>query len=68
MSPPARERRDRDRESRFGGFTDIDGTVAFYTRVQAPLSRHAVIARDVARATGAPRSAVYRRVPERMKD
>ncbi len=30
-------------ESRFGGFTDIDGTIAFYTRVHALLSANAVI-------------------------
>jgi len=30
-------------ESRFGGFTDIDGTVAFYTRVHSLLSGRAVI-------------------------
>ncbi len=29
-------------ESRFGGFTDIDGTVLFYTRVQALLSSESV--------------------------
>jgi len=29
-------------ESRFGGFTDIDGTVLFYTRVQALLTAQAV--------------------------
>lgn len=29
-------------ESRFGGFTDIDGTVIFYTRVQALLSPRSV--------------------------
>jgi len=30
-------------ESRFGGFTDIDGTIVFFTRVHALLSPHAVI-------------------------
>ena len=25
-------------ESRFGGFTDIDGTIAFYTRVHSQLT------------------------------
>jgi SAM-dependent methyltransferase len=30
-------------ESRFGGYTDIDGTVVFYTRVHSLLSKDAVI-------------------------
>lgn len=31
-------------ESRYGGFTDIDGTIAFYMRVNSLLSRDSVIA------------------------
>ncbi len=30
-------------ESRFGGFTDVDGTVAFYTRVHALLEPSFVV-------------------------
>jgi SAM-dependent methyltransferase len=30
-------------ESRFGGFTDIDGTIAFYTRVHSLLAKDAVV-------------------------
>ncbi|MCF7995746.1 MAG: class I SAM-dependent methyltransferase [Chromatiaceae bacterium] len=30
-------------ESRFGGFSDVDGTVAFYTRIQALLSPKSVV-------------------------
>jgi SAM-dependent methyltransferase len=39
-------------EARFGGFTDIDGTVAFYTRVRMMLPRNAVVA-DVGCGRGA---------------
>lgn len=30
-------------ESRFGGFTDVDGTVAFYTRVQSLVEAGSVV-------------------------
>lgn len=30
-------------ESRFGGFTDVDGTIAFYTRAQALVERSSVV-------------------------
>jgi len=30
-------------ESRFGGFSDVDGTVAFYARVQAILTPESVV-------------------------
>jgi len=40
------------RESRLGGYTDIDGTVAFYGRVRALLPEHGVVA-DVGCGRGA---------------
>ena len=30
-------------ESKFGGFTDVDGTIAFYTRVNALIEQHFVV-------------------------
>lgn len=30
-------------ESRFGGFTDVDGTIAFYTRAQALVGRSSIV-------------------------
>jgi SAM-dependent methyltransferase len=39
-------------ESRVGGYTDVDGTIAFYGRVRSLLPRHAVVA-DVGCGRGA---------------
>lgn len=49
-------------ESRFGGFSDIDGTVAFYARVHASLAPDAVVA-DVGcgRGVHATDACTYRR-------
>ncbi len=43
MSHQARFQADFYPESRFGGFSDIDGTIAFYARVNALLARDGIV-------------------------
>ena len=56
-------------EARFGGFSDVDGTITFYTRVQAMLSPDSVVL-DVGCGRGAglqDDSVVYRRELRRLR-